>query len=479
MKVLNGMRLHSASLVLAGVLTAAATGMAGAVAAAEAVNPAEFAWRGNLVLPAGASLARVDLPVEALLRLQSSAAQDVRVFNAAGEVVPFAVLRKSDVVRATPVVQTRAYAAHPLFTSSTSGKPAGGAVEVRVDASGNGTSAWVRWDGNAGKSLPADAQPLQAALFDTRAEKQTLAALDIKGEWPRNALVHLELASSDDLLDWTPLPVKGPLFRFDGADAPSNSTLELQQAQSLQGRYLRLRWAGQEGVKVQSFTARVAATLSLPAPVRAALPAGTPDGSSLTWALPFATPMAALHLQALQDNTLVPVRISGRNDAAQLWRTLASSVVYRLDTVGQGSSNAPVALQGASVRALRVESSNGLPLPSGGLQATVEFAPVQLAFLASGAGPYTLAAGRANTAAAAVDAGLLGSVSSAKLAELPVATVQQLRADAPDAPHVWAAALLPAGTSLRSLLLWGVLLVGVLVLAGVAYSLLRQLNTKP
>ncbi len=447
--------------------------------AAEAATPTEFAWRGQLVLPAGSSLVRAELPVEALLRMQSSAGHDLRVFNADGAVVPYALLRPADLERSAPAVQTRAYPAYPLF-ATTAGTPATrGAVEVRVSADrANTGSAWVRW-GTAsakGATVPADAQPLQAALFDTRAEQHTLSALSLTAELPRNALVHLQLESSTNLQDWQTVPVKGPLFRFDGAEAPHSTLLELQQPLDVQGRYLRLGWAGQDGVQVSALTGQVAMPHTQPARVRATLPAGTPDGNSLVWALPFATPLMALHLQATQDNTLVPVRISGRSDATQPWRALASSVVYRLDTVGQGSSNSALALPPTSVRALRVEASNGQALPAGGLQATVEFAPLQIALLASGPGPFTLAVGRANTASAAVEARVLGSVTPAKLAELPAAAVQQLRADPPDAPQLWAAKLLPGGMSPRTAALWLVLVAGVLVLAAVAYGLLRQLT---
>ncbi len=459
-------------LWMAGLAAAAVT----VALAAEAPAPAEFAWRGTLAVPAGSSLVRAEVPVEALLRMQSSAAHDLRVFNADGTVVPYALLRSADLERSAPLVQTRAYTAYPLFATAPGAKPARGAVEVRVSTDG---SAWVQWNGASAKAaaLPDDAQPLQAVLFDTRAEKHALTALDIKAELPRNALVHLTLDSSQDLQDWRPVAVKGPLFRFDGADAPVSSTLELQQPLNPQGRYLRLGWAGQSGVKVTAITGRVAPQVAVLPRLRSPLPAGTPEGGgSLSWVLPFATPLTALHLQATQDNTLLPLRISGRTDAAQLWRTLASTVVYRLDTVGQGSSNPPVALQGASVRGLRVEASNGQSLAAGSLQASVEFAPLQVAFLASGPGPFTLAVGRANTQPAAVDTAMLGSVSPAKLAELPAVAVQQVRADAPDAPHVWAAALLPDGVTLRTALLWVVLLVGVLSLGAVAYALLRQVT---
>jgi hypothetical protein len=154
-------------------------------------------------------------------------------------------------------------------------------------------------------------------------------------------------------------------------------------------------------------------------------------------------------------------------------------VVYRLDTVGQGNSNPPTPLHGASLRGLRVEAGKGLALPEGGLQATLEFAPLHVAFLASGTGPFTLAAGRAKTQSATVDVSVLGSVSPAKLAELPLATVALVQIQTVSGLDREASHWLPEGVSLRTVLLWVVLGLGVLSLGGVAMSLMRQLGTKP
>jgi len=453
--------------------------------AADTLQASDFAWRAKLGLPDGASLARVELPVQALQGMRSGAANDVRVFNAAGAVVPFALLGGADLVRRAPFAQTVSYKAYPLFSTSGDTRPTRGAVEVRIDTGEQRSSAWVRWDRPDMKTSAADAavaaQPLQAALFDLRAEKQSLAALDLVVDMPHNALVHVVVASSTDLMNWTPVATKGPLFQFDGGDAPANTTLDLVQPLQAQGRYLRLSWPGQAGVKLRALTGTVAASQTVAAPARAALPPGTPDGNNaLNWTLPFATPISALHLQAVQNNSLVPVRILGRSEAPQPWRTLASSVVYRLDGQGQSGSNPATALHGASLQSLRVEAGKGMALPDGGLQATVEFAPVQVAFLASGVGPFTLAVGRAQTAAAAVDASLLGSVTPAKLAELPLATLSDVVVQAQPSGGLNGAASrwLPDGVSLRSVLLWAVLGVGVLALAGVAYSLVRQMGAK-
>jgi hypothetical protein len=449
--------------------------------AADAPLPSEFAWRGTLALPADTSLVRVDVPVQALLRMQSSAAHDLRVFNSTGAVVPFALLGRADLSGAAPVVQTGSYKAYPMFTATGVGKPPRGGLELRIESAGQHSTAWVRMDGaGAGPEAPAaGAQLLQAVLFDLRTEKHTLEALVLALDMPRNALVPITVSTSADLKEWTTVATKRPLFQFDGADAPATNTLELRQPLMVEGRYLRLAWPGQSGVSVRSLVARVATTQTAPAPARSALPLGTPDGgNALNWTLPFATPVAALHLQALQDNTLVPVRIQGRGDATQPWRTLASSVVYRLDTVGQGSSNPPTPLHGASVRALRVETSQGAALPPGGLQATVEFAPLQLAFLASGAGPFMLAVGRTHTVPAAVDVSLLGSVAPDRLNALPLATVAGVEEQPVGLLAGAAFTWLPGGISLRSVLLWLVLGLGVLVLGAVAYSLMRQLAAR-
>ncbi len=451
--------------------------------AADTPQPAEFAWRGVLNLPTGASLARVDLPVQALLRMQSSSASDVRVFNASGAVVPFVLVGGMALSSATPVAHTAAYKAYALFANgqASAGKAQRGSVSVRVDTGGKAGNAWVRWDEASGSTTEAQAQaqPLQAALFDMRKEAQAVDALELSLSLPHNALVPFTVATSTDLNEWTPVPTQGPLFQFDGADAPANLTLELGQPLALQGRYLRLTWEGQAGVAVQSVTGRVPTGPSPLTPVRAALPPGTPEGNnSLSWNLPFATPIAALHLQALRNNSLVPVRIMGRNEPSLPWRTLAGAVVYRLDGVGQGSANAPTSLHGASLRALRVEASQGMVLPEGGLQASVEFAPLQVAFLASGTGPFTLAVGRAQTATAAVDASLLGGVAPTRLGELPLATVAAVQELPDSALAGMAPGWLPAGTSMRSVLLWAVLGAGVLALGGVAYSLLRQIGRK-
>lgn len=435
---------------------------------AAALAPDAFTWRAPIDAPGGASLVRVELPPAALARLQTAAANDVRVFNAAGEVVPFAWLPSPEST-AAPEEKGAAHPALPLFTVPASARKPPGSVEVRV---GGAQPVWMRIDGTA---AGADAKPLDAVLFDTRTERKPLAAIDLQAQVPANTPVRIAAWTSADLAQWTPVAVRGRIYRFDGEGAPTNMRLVFDAPVALEGRYLRLDWAGQEGITVSSITGVLAAALPAPPRVRVTLPAlheSAADTAEVTTG--FATPIAALALTTPRDNTLVPVRVFGRNDASQPWAPLGQTVVYRLGTAGDVMTNPPLQLHGASVRQLRIVSSNGAALAPAQLHAEAEFAPRQLVFVASGAAPFTLVAGReqADNAALPLPTLLVGAMDVDKARKLPLAALgaAQESATSSGGPE-W----LPALTSKRTAL-WAVLLAGVALLGGVAWTLMRQMK---
>lgn len=445
------------------VLAFAATVLS--AAAQEAPKPAEFAWRARVEVPAGANVARAALPAEALAALQSGDARDLRVFNGAGKPVGYAVTRPVAPSQASP--QTGLFRAHPLFSTAPGSKPARGSVQVKVDGAG-GRAVWVRMDGDG--ATTANAEPLAAALFTTKDEKQSITAITVHGEVPANAPVAVTLSSSPDLAQWTEVPVRGRLFRFEGDGAPRNMTLALESPLALEGKYLRLSWEGQAGVKVTGLTGTIASARPTPNRVRASLPAPAQTGNTLEWQVPFATPVAALVLTPKNANTVAPVRVLGRNDVAQPWQMLGSGVVYK---VGD-NTNPPVQLNGASVRSIRVETTQGPALTPGSLDAAVEFLPVEVAFLVSGEGPFVLAAGRARTDAAALAPDMLVTAGGKKLDELPLAKIGEVL-PAGVGSGSFIDKMIP-GQQNRSLVLWLVLGAGVLVLGGAAFALFRQMR---
>ncbi len=415
--------------LLWGVVAAGAEPPAAASPPSPSPRVSEFAWVGTVAGVSPGSLVRIALPVDALTRLQSSAGHDARVLNAAGEVIPYTVTGGDAPQRPRHAVQTRAF---PLSSTSTQ------------------------------------------AIADLRSEVQLLAALDLKGVWPCNALVYLQLAISHNLQDWTPVPVKGPVYRFDGADPPVNTVLELEEPLVVEGRYLRITWPAHTGVKLASLTGRVAGLRAAASPVRAELGAGVADGTSgLVWTFPFATPVSAVHLHMPPGGEPVPLRISARSDPAQPWKLLASTVVYRDEQPGGQGMNPPQPLPETPIAQLRIEAGNGVPFPAGGLRLTAELAPLQVLFLATGQGPYTVVAGRAGTAPAAVELASLIPGPAMVPDIVPLRPVRQLRAVLPGAPQLWAASLMPAQWVLRGPVLWATLLAALAVLMAAVVGLLR------
>ena len=455
---------------------AAGLALGAALCRAESPAPADFAFRAPLTLPAGAALARIEVPAPALLRLQSNEARDLRIFNSGGEAVPFALMEPLRADAAPPRERTAGFAALPLFSGNAGARQPQGSTEVRI-ADGGGRSVWVRMDG----SDVAGAPRLDSVLFATRDEKRVLNAIEVQATLPANTPVRMSVSSSEDLAQWSAVPVRGRLYRFDGAGAPVNMTLEFDRPVLLEGRYLRLDWSGQEGVAVTAVTGLVAPAARDAARVSGELPEPRAAGSgALEITTGFSTPIAALALTTPKANALLPVRILGRNEPSAPWRQLGQTVVYRLGMAGSEAVNPPVALHGASARWLRLESTNGADLATAQLKASAQFQPVRLVFVASGTGPFELAAGRANTVAGALPLPTIaGTLGTRKVDDLPAATVGTPVIQAPGDGGPLARLWPGGGGPGKATVLWAVLLAGVLVLGVVAWSLLRQLKSTP
>jgi hypothetical protein len=450
------------------LLTAIALSASQAFAAAP--GPDEFAWRASLDVPAGASLARAELPAAALARLQSANAHDVRVFNANGEPVPFAMLAPA---APTPSAEdrTRSYPALPLYSAPAGRAAPKGSVQLRVEGGANGQrSVWVQLDGAA----PAGEQRLNAVLFGMKEERRPLAALDVQATLPANMPVRVAVSTSADLATWTSAPVRGRLYRFEGEGAPVNMRLEFGQPLTVEHRFVRLDWDAQPGVAIASITGVVATAAPAPRRVRVDLPAlheAAPDAAEVETG--FATPMAALSLATPRDNTLMPVRVLGRNDASQPWRMLGQTVVYRLGAGADAVVNPPLDLHGASVRMLRVVAANGAALAGAQIHAAALFQPVQLVLVASGPAPFARAVGRDRTEAAALPlATIAGTLGERKPEDLPLAKTGESIETSPGGRSAFSWRGVPG----KSAVLWAVLAAGVLLLAGVAWSLSRQMK---
>lgn len=469
------------------VLTTAAlslcTGLA--QAAADANSPAAYAIRVPVTLAADAPLQRVMLPAEVLVRLQSPGYADVRLFNGAGQPVPMAL---AGVAAASAPEESVVLSAYPILGGhGTPGQAGLEGLSLRIEERQGQRVVQIDTAATTTTAGPATPQAVRGALLDARNVQLPVARMALDVDLPAGQPVTFRVQASKDLKHWQPL-AETVLYRADAAAAPTapgrlgNEQIDLQRA-GLKGHYLRVTW-GDAAVTLRGATlatstqtgprARVSASLAVP-------PLGN-NPRELVFALPFATPIAALAITPPGSNVLIPVRVLGRNHREQPWSPLASAVVYKMATGGKEQASGPVELGGASVREIKIEADPKTPGFAAAPALALQFEPAQLVFLASGQGPFTLAAGLPGATAAASAflplASLVPGYQPAQENQLPVALADVARADItggqPADGALVPAAAASGGISTRSAVLWGVLLAGVAALGLMAWLLLRQ-----
>jgi Protein of unknown function (DUF3999) len=438
---------------------------------AQTEKPDSFALRFPVQTQASAGLQRLTLPSAALAAIQSSNFADVRVFNANGDAVPMALLPQR---AESTAQQPRTAAIFPINVTQAQEQNLGG-LQLRIDERAGQRTVTV----DSGKSnAVAGAQTKQiGALVDTSSLTAKLDAIVVDADLPIGEPVSLTVSASKDLKSWRTL-AEAPVFRFGGDSAPGNLRVPLGNA-NLDKEYLRIVWPANAAIKL-----RGAQTIETPvtaAVVRSELPlvitkGGAPNEAIIT--VPFATPMHALALRVSAVNTLVPIRIHVRNAKNEPWRFVTNSVIYRIANGNAESTNPPLELNGLSTREIRIEADrnpNAFAAALSSAHAVVN--PVNLAFVTSGNPPFTLAVGNkdAKPAALPVSSVVPGYVdgNETKLAQATVDTTNAI-ATAPAAPTTLTTIKEKVGApSERSLVLWGVLIAGVLLLGGLAWSLVR------
>lgn len=477
--------------------------MLGAAASGFAV--AQPATTAPIALQGAGPYHRLTLPLAVYGRAAYADLRDLRVRNAAGHAVPYAWLRNE---AAAPLTASRNV---PIF-----------ALPGIAAASGDTALAFtVRPDGSLAldaKAATARADDATQWLIDVSQVKGSLLQARFDVAPGTRGLFAFRLEASDDLRQWRPVGGEEQLVRLaHGGQTIERLAVELN---NVRARFLRLRWSDpKHGAVLAGVGIDSVQEVEPVAPIEwsAVLKPERCATDYCDYLLPRGLPVQSLRIDLADVNTLAQVSVSGLRDPAPasavppqpvprnplyalrhqqrrpVVRTegpdeapLVDAVVYRLAQAG-GEARSPVlALDGAVHARLRLRTSGPVSVlgavPPGIAVGTV---PRTLVFLAQGAAPFALA-WRAVPDANAVQ----GSVSGAPLAlstlipgyaadkpvvaddatvSLPVAAVTAAVAAAVQAP-------LPTQEPSRKWWLWGALGAGLLLLAGMAWSLFASLR---
>lgn len=287
--------------------------------------------------------------------------------------------------------------------------------------------------------------------------------------------VHLVVDASNDLRQWIPLSDDAGATRVHG-ESDQVEQLLLPLSGSVAGRYYRIRlvdgdvdWSDDHVPSVElvgSYADAVADRLSQLQWLQATQTGSS--GNDYDYTLPASLPLEAVRVQLPAANTAARVHLQlPQGEGASSWFDLAT-----LDLVRAAGKDGDAQSQFAPHRVQRLRLHSETPLAAAPAL-TIGWLPPQYFFMAEGGGPYRLLAGSYASRRGEYPVTEAWDRLRAKYGEewMPPVAALGPRADevgaealnAPKVPYDWTRPLL-----------WGVLVLGALTVAGMALSLLRQ-----
>jgi hypothetical protein len=188
-------------------------------------------------------------------------------------------------------------------------------------------------------------------------------------------------------------------------------------------------------------------------------------------------PIDRVAIDLPEINAVVPAELLARATHEQPWRPVATLVAYRLRQESGEVSAAPTPVSGAGMRywLLRIDPKSG-GIGRGQPRLRAGWAPQEIVFAARGAGPFVIAYGNPSATSSALPIStLVPGYVAAPADALAAAGVARPGASAP----LGGVARLRPARDLRRATLWGVLVLGVVVLAWMAWRLSKQVQSRP
>jgi len=445
-------------------------------APAQATSPQDYAYAWPLLTPGDGGAWQIELTPDIYAAVTDPGLRDLEVFNAAGEPVPLA-----PVAYDRRLVQHDEQAPLPLFDLPRTADGKGDDIALHVERDSAGRLHRLDAEVNAA-STPSVTTDY---LLDASAGEEPIQSLQL--EWDRSKDVQARFAveASDDLQSWRLLSASATVLDLHRDDARlAHHQIDFTPTQT---HYIRLRRLD-DGVPLAgptAFARRHTSTLTtIPAPRWVELPAGEiardASGASkaYSYTLPAALPVEAARIELGSDNSIARLRLLSRDgEAANTpWQLRAELTAFQLrqDNVVLGNDEVRVepGPRGAQWRLETWQPLDRAP------KLSLAYRPDRFVFLARGAGPYRLVAGSrsARRADYPVDTALaslrarLGAEWQPPLAAAAQRTTAggDTALAAPAAPMPW-----------KTWLLWGVLVVGALLVTLMALQLVRGDGRSP
>ena len=466
---------------------------------ARAVEPEQAAKLTNIVSTGNGPYYRLNLPVAIYQTAAHIDLRDVRIRNSGGNLVPHAWLNDETI---EPQIQSEPAVFYPVPSSRRGNKPAADDLSLVFEQKPDGSLLRLKT-----RRLPSEEENTDWIIDASRSKGRLLQArltVDDRTE----GLYPLTVEGSDDLRHWRTINRDGQIAVLK---RPGEKIEKLDVDLHGSGaRFLRLRWQDAfrpptlVAVTLDSMQHREAPTpLQWLAPIQASACAE----NYCDYPMPANTPLDSLRIQLSEPNTLASITVSGRlperlvgdyprrrhplyvlrhkhqppvpTPAVTTDVVLGQTVVYRLKQSNGEVVSANVALDGRAYTSLRIQTEGPIGLLGASAPSiAVASTPRSLIFLGQGSPPFTLHWGADSPHGKAMPLTTLMpkyQPDKPQYVELATANIP-LPPPRQVPPAVVEVASRPAPTSDRKPWLWATLAVGLLLLAGMAWSLFRSMD---
>jgi hypothetical protein len=449
---------------------------AAAVAAAASDTPRDYSHVIPLSLSGKPGVVQLQLPREAYLNARSPSLNDVRVFDAQGVLQPFALhqpeAETSTTHRALPV---RVF---PLMA----GRPDVPLAGLEVSTATDGRVLSVRLPSQQAAAPGRPRETLAALVLDLRQEGSNapplVDALHFSLPTGRsNYTGQVWLEASDDLKRWETVGVAELSWLSNASEETlANDKLEFAARPM---RYARLGWRSGEPLQFASISAQSPVRREAPVAAESLLLQAEPgrDARDLQYTRPPGVAPLRAGLQLDGGNMVLPATLGSYHQQHRTgqyrFEPAVRTTFYRLEQQDKVRVSDDIQLPSWIGEQLVLRFDQPPPVKPA---LRISWQPATLVFVAGGTPPYTLAVGREHAAPRARDiAEVAPGFTPAELRALERATPGKAQAQAEALADAAQRTSAEASAAQRRLMaLWGVLVLGVAVVAGMVWRLLRQ-----
>ncbi len=417
------------------------------------------------------------LPIEVYQASRSNNLQDLTITNATGEQVPYSLFEDETLhPQAEVSLNSRVLKAHAVTKSQLSNA---GALHIQLNQTAQNASVDIQTNG-------ANETEKFAYLIDAGEKHPAFKTLRIDWEGNEGKLLSFEVLASDNLKDWHTLG-SGVLIKV-ATDNLIQNTIEIGGDDK--SRYLQIRPTDADATLIKQVRAEYLTVRSAERAMhqqKINFLAREQDIKNHVINLDYEAkgrfPVQYLRVDLPQMNTVTSARFYVRNKLSEPWQYLTTSSLYRTEKGGKLSVNPDVQLNNTTARYWRMqfdESNGGLGAENPSL--SLGWRPHTVVWNARGNAPFKLNVGDNPSVVNYVEVqSLLPDYKLEKVLQLPKANVEIVKAETANTSKnltnhqqdTWATA-----PDYKSWLLWAGLALGVLLLAGMAYSLLKTDSQK-